>query len=243
VIFCNTDESETEEFKYAQILAQKQVDGVILVPACSSAKAVEFFQANDIPVVLIDRTLPGVDTDMVHCDSVAGAHQLVKLLLELGHTHIAALTGPRGVSTAEDRIQGYRRALVEAGLEDKEMVYYGYFTQDSGYETALKVMESTPPPTAIFCANNFITIGVMKAMRAAGVRVPEDTAIVGFDDLPVNLVIDPFFTVAAQPAYLMGQRGTQMLLDRLKGEARQGYQQEILPVEIITRESSGPMRI
>jgi len=240
VIFCNTDENETEEYKYARILAQKQVDGVILVPACSSSKTVEFFQAKEIPVVLIDRSVPDVETDAVRCDSVSGAQKLVKLLLDLGHTRIAALTGPRGVSTAEDRIRGYRRALAEAGLEDKGLVSYGSFTQDSGYDLALKVMGSTPLPTAIFCANNFITIGVMKAMRDMGVRVPEDVALVGFDDLPVNLVVDPFFTVAAQPAYLMGQRGTQMLLDRLTGKAPQKYQQEILPIEIITRQSSGP---
>ncbi len=146
VIFCNTDESETEEYKYAQILAQKQVDGVILVPACSNSKTVEFFQANNVPIVLIDRSVPDVETDAVRCDSVSGAYQLVKLLLDLGHTRIAAITGPLGVSTAEDRIKGYHRALAEAGLEDKEMVYYGSFTQDSGYDLAVKVM--TRHPTA-----------------------------------------------------------------------------------------------
>jgi LacI family transcriptional regulator len=242
VIFCNTDESETEEYKYAQILAQKQVDGVILVPACSNSKTVEFFQANNVPIVLIDRSVAHVDTDAVRCDSESGAYQLVKLLLDLGHTRIAAITGPPGVSTAEDRVKGYRRALSEAGLEDSEMVHYGSFTQDSGYELALKAMKGAPPPSALFCANNFITIGVMKALRDTAVRVPEDVAIVGFDDLPINLVIDPFFTVAAQPAYRMGQRGTELLLERLTGDAPEKCQQEILPVEIITRESSGKAR-
>jgi len=239
VIYCNTDESETEEFKYAQILAQKQVDGVILVPACSKSKSVEFFQSNDIPVVLIDRSIPDVETDAVRCDSVSGAYQLVKLLLALGHTRIAVISGPRGVSTAEDRIDGYRLALADAGLGENEQIFYGSFTQVSGYDLAVKVMKQIPPPTALFCANNFISIGVLKAFRDIRIRVPEDVALAGFDDLPVNLVVDPFITVAAQPAYEMGQRATELLLERLTGEAPDECQQVILPIEIITRKSSG----
>lgn len=243
VIFCNTDESETEEFKYAQILAQKQVDGVILVPAGGNSKTVEFFQSNDIPVVLIDRRVPNVGCDTVRCDSISGAYKLVKLLLDLGHSRIAAISGPRGVSTAEDRIEGYRNALAEAGLEEVEMVYYGTFTVAGGYELAVQIMQNEQPPTALFCANNFITIGVLKAFLDHGIRVPDDVALVGFDDLPVNLIVEPFITVAAQPAYEMGKWGTKLLLDRLTGVAPEQYQQEILPVEIVTRKSSGLKRI
>ena len=242
VIYCNTDESETGEYKYAQILAQKQVDGVILVPACSNSKTVEFFQSNDIPVVLIDRSISDVETDVVRCDSVSGAYRLVKLLIDLGHTRIAVLSGPREISTAEDRITGYRLALAEAGLAGNEMVYYGSFTQAKGYDLALQVMAKTPPPTALLCANNFISIGALKALRDDGLRVPEDVALVGFDDLPANMVVDPFFTVAAQPAYEMGQRGTELLIERLTGRAPDECQEVILPIEIITRKSSGLAR-
>ncbi len=239
VIYCNTDESETGEYKYAQILAQKQVDGVILVPACSNSKTVEFFQSNNIPVVLIDRSIPDVETDVVRCDSVSGAYQLVKLLIDLGHTRIAVLSGPREISTAEDRVTGYRLALAEAGLAGNELVYYGSFTQAKGYDLAVQVMAKTSPPTALFCANNFISIGALKLLRDSGLRVPEDVALVGFDDLPVNMVIDPFFTVAAQPAYEMGQRGTELLIERLTGGAPDECQEVILPIEIIVRKSSG----
>jgi LacI family transcriptional regulator len=243
VIYCNTDESEVKEYKYAQILAQKQVDGILLVPACSNPKSVEFLQSVDISVVLLDRTVPGVKSDVVRCDSEDGAYRLVRLLIELGHRHIAVLTGPRGVSTAEDRVAGYRRALSEAGLAENEQAYYGSFTQACGYDLTMQIMAKPSPPTALFGANNFISIGAMKALRDSGLRVPEDVAMISFDDLPVTFVVNPYLTVAAQPAYEMGQKATELLLNRLTGEAAEECQEVLLPIEIIVRQSSGPMRV
>ena len=244
VIYCNTDESETEEFKYAQILAQKKVDGIILVPACCQSKTVEFFQALGIPVVLLDRRIPEVQIDTVHCDSIAGAYELVRLLLGLGHRRITMISGQRGVSTAEDRAIGYHRAMTEAGLVEKEQVYFGSFTQDSGYELAQKALASPNPPTAFVGANNFITIGIMKALRNSKLRVPEDISLVGFDDLPLPLFIDePFLTVAVQPAYEMGKKVAELILNRLVGKVSEECQEVILPIEIIQRKSSGPVKI
>ena len=187
VIFCNTDESEEKEEKYIRILAQKQIDGVLLIPACGNPDSVEFLQSKDIPVVLLDRRVPNVQSDLVRCDSKDGAYQLIKRLIELGHTQITIVTGPEGVSTSEDRVLGYRQALSEAGLSDHEHIYYGYFTQTSGYELTLQALEAHRHPTAIFGANNFISIGILKALRDSGVNVPEDIAVVGFDDLPTTL--------------------------------------------------------
>ena len=241
VIYCNTDESENEEFKYAQILAQKQVDGIILVPACCKSRTVEFIQSIDIPVVLLDRRIPDVHIDTVRCDSIAGAYELVKLLISLGHKRITVISGQRGVSTAEDRVVGYHQAMIEAGLEENQQVYFGSFTQTSGYELAKKALALPSPPTAFLGANNFISIGVMKALRDQKLRVPEDVTLVGFDDLPLSLFIDePFLTVAVQPAYEMGKKATELLLNRLLGEAPDACQEVILPIEIIQRKSSGP---
>jgi LacI family transcriptional regulator len=244
VIYCNTDESETEEFKYAQILAQKKVDGIILVPACCQSKTVEFLQSLDIPVVLLDRRIPDVQIDTVRCDSIAGAYELVRILIGLGHRRITMISGQRGVSTAEDRVIGYHRAMTEAGLEENEQVYFGSFTQDSGYELAQKALASPNPPTAFLGANNFITIGIMKALRNSKLRVPEDISLVGFDDLPLPLFIDePFLTVAVQPAYEMGKKVAELLLNRLVGKVSEECQEVILPIEIIQRKSSGPVKI
>jgi LacI family transcriptional regulator len=240
VILCNTDESEAEQDKYLRVLLQKQVDGVLLVPARSALEPIQFVQSQDTPVVVLDRLIPDVQADTVHCDSEGGAHQLTRLLLSLGHRRIAVLSGPQGVSTAEDRVAGYQRALKEAGLDvDPALVYYGQFSLESGYTMTQRVLAATPRPSGLFAGNNFIAIGALRALRDAGLQVPEDLALVGFDDLPADLVVDPFLTVVAQPAYEMGRRATELLLARLSGEAPEAYQEIVLPTELIVRQSSG----
>jgi LacI family transcriptional regulator len=241
VIFCNTDESETEEQKYLQVLLQQQVDGILLVPARSTSDSVELVQKHGTPVVVLDRRLPSsAKVDVVRCESVDGAYRLVQLLIGLGHRQIAVLSGPKIVSTAKDRVTGYRQAMVEAGIDNRlQLVYYGAFTQSSGYEMAQQVLNVNPRPTALFAANNLIAIGALKAVRDASLRVPEDIAMVSFDDLPANLLTSPFFTVAVQPAYEMGQKATQLLLARLAGKAPERCQEVILPTDLVVRQSSG----
>jgi LacI family transcriptional regulator len=241
VIFCNTDESETEEQKYLQVLLQQQVDGILLVPARSTSDSVELVQKHGTPVVVLDRRLPSsAKVDVVRCESVDGAYRLVQLLIGLGHRQIAVLSGPKIVSTAKDRVTGYRQAMVEAGIDNRlQLVYYGAFTQSSGYEMAQQVLNVNPRPTALFAANNLIAIGALKAVRDARLRVPEDIAMVSFDDLPANLLTSPFFTVAVQPAYEMGQKATQLLLARLAGKAPERCQEVILPTDLVVRQSSG----
>lgn len=247
VIFCNTDESELEEARYLRLLLQKQVDGLLLVPARSadggaSIQSIQLAREHGTPLVVLDRRAPGGSTDCVRCDSEAGAYRLVRLLLDLGHREIAILAGPEAVSTSADRVAGYRRALHEAGLPGGERVFTGAFTQESGCEMANRALQSTPQPTALFAANNFIAIGALRALQASQLRVPEDIALVGFDDLPPAMVVDPFLTVAAQPAYQMGQKATELLIARLGGSLPLQPQEIILPTEVIVRRSSGPQR-
>lgn len=239
VIYCNTDESEIEEEKYLQLLLQKQVDGILLVPARSISRSVDLIRERGKPVVVLDRKIQGVEVDNVRGDSEGGAYQLVKLLIDQGHTHIAVLSGPMDVSTAKDRVTGYRRALEEAGLQENELVYFGAFTQASGFEMTQKALSLNPRPTALFAANNFIAYGALKALRQADLDVPAAISVVAFDDLPPGLITDPFLTVAAQPAYQMGHLATEMLLNRLQSEDQPPYQETILPTELIIRNSSG----
>jgi LacI family transcriptional regulator len=242
VIYCNTDESETKEEKYANILAQRQVDGVLLVPAGGNDKTIKFFKSNGIAVVVLDRRIPGVETDIVCSDSVDGAKLLVKLLIRLGHKRIAIFTGTKSVSTSVDRVTGYKQALREAGLSDNELVYYGEFNQQSGYDLTKQAMTQSPKPTAIFGANNFILIGIIKALHDLKVNVPEDVSVVGFDDLPESMLVTPFLTVATQPAYEMGRLATELLLNRISGDLSKKCQELILPTKIIERKSTGPTR-
>jgi LacI family transcriptional regulator, galactose operon repressor len=240
VIFCNTDESESKQDKYLTMLVQKRVDGVLLVPARSCGAPARYLQEHGIPVVVLDRRVPDCQVDSVRCDSVQGAHELTRLLLDLGHERIAVLSGPSTVSTAIDRVVGCREAVAEAGLgKDAVQAYHDEYTQIGGYRMARQALAATPRPTAFFAANNFIAVGAHRALREAGLAVPDDVAMVSFDDLPSGLVTEGFFTVVAQPAYEMGQAATQLLLDRLSGTGTGECRETILPTKVIIGRSSG----
>jgi LacI family transcriptional regulator len=241
VIYCNTDESEAKEDKYANILVQRQVDGVLLVPACGNARTIRYMDNNNIDVVVLDRRISEKETNLVCSDSENGARELTELLIKLGHQKIAIITGPDNVSTATDRVVGYRQALQNAGLSENEQVFYGGFNQQTGYESTRNAMRSSKKPTAIFAANNFILIGVVKALRELSLRVPEDVSVVGFDDFPESMLIEPFFTVAIQPAYEMGQKAAELLIKRINGEVSEGFQKIVLPTEIKVRKSTSPV--
>jgi LacI family transcriptional regulator len=150
------------------------------------------------------------------------------------------ITGPKDVSTSIDRVAGYRQALIESGLGNNELVYYGAFNQESGYEFTKQAMMHLPKATAIFGANNFITIGIIKALHDLNVDVPGDISVVGFDDLPESMLLSPFLTVAAQPAYEMGRMATELLLKRISGELSEVHETLVLPTEVIERGSAGP---
>jgi LacI family transcriptional regulator len=240
VIYCNTDESEAEEQKYIDLLLQNRVDGILLVPAGDGAAAIEATQRHHTPLVVIDRRLPGAAVDSVRGDSLGGAYALGLLLLGLGHRRIALLNGPAGVSTADERLAGFSRALDEAGIpSDARLSLSGRFTTASGRLMALQALAATPPPTALLAANNFIALGALQAVQECGLRVPQDIALVGFDDLPDALVAFPFLTVAVQPAYAMAQKAAELLLARLAGTGPVEPQEVILPTRLIVRQSSG----
>jgi LacI family transcriptional regulator len=237
IIIGNTDASPEKQEDYLIFLMRKQVDGFLVVPTSSHSPRI--LQKRRVPFVMLDRKVLDDQVDSVRCDSIGGAYRLTKHLLELGHRHIAIITGRQDHSTACDRVTGALQAFEEAGLNERPQVYWGDYVQETGYLYAKQVLETEPRPTAIFAANNFLAIGTMRALRESRVRVPKDMSVVAFDDLPTAITIDPFFTVAAQPAYEMGKQATDLLLARLAEEGPEGYQEIVLPVEIIVRKSSG----
>jgi LacI family transcriptional regulator len=238
VLFGNTDESEEKESHYLDMILQKRVDGILLVPAGGSVLPVERIRHYHTPVVVLDRRIPGEVVDVVRCDSMLGAYRLTKMLLDLGHRQIALLNGPAGVSTAEDRAAGFLQAMEEAEIKNPQ-ISYGSFSQASGYAMTRKALGQQPCPTALIAGNNFIAIGALKAIHDAGLEVPDDVALVGFDDLPAAMIIEPFLTVADQPAYEMGRQAAELLFKRLSGEQSDPPMEVLLPIRLVVRASSG----
>jgi LacI family transcriptional regulator len=246
VMFCNTDESEEEEARYLRLLIERQIDGVLLVPAGNSRRSLATLRGKNTPAVVIDRRVSSRRVDTVRSDSEAGAYGLTRHLVQLGHHRIAVLSGRRTVSTSVDRVAGCRRALEEVGLElDPRLTVYGDFNfgdrnQADGHRMAEQVLAVSPRPTAIFAANNFIASGAIRAIREAGLLVPDDISVVAFDDPPAEWVLEPFLTVTGQPAYEIGQRAAELLLARLSGERTVDGEDVVLPTDLIVRRSSGP---
>jgi LacI family transcriptional regulator len=239
VFFCNTDESAAKQDAYLRALMQKRVDGVLLVPAQLDVELIPWLQSQNTPVVVIDRRVSRRQVDVVRCDAEDGAYKLVQHLLGLKHRRIAVLSGPQTVSTAADRVAGYRQAMAEAGIGVlSEWVRYGEFTQASGYEMARQLLHLTPRPTALFGVNNFIALGALRAAKDAGLRVPEDLSLVAFDDFASEFVVEPFLTVVDQPAAEMGKQAAELLLVRMKADPPEAYQEIVLPANVIVRKST-----
>lgn len=237
LLLANSDEREDEEERLVPMLLQRQVDGILVVPAGHGGETIRVCREREVPLVIVDRRPEAPGADVIRGDSEGGAYELGRLLIGLGHRQMAVLSGPAAVPTAADRVAGFTRAVAEAGLL-APIVRYGSFSIASGHDLAISVMGATPRPTALFAANNFIAIGVQHALAELGLRVPDDVAVVGFDDLPQAMVTFPFLTVVAQPAFEMGQRSVALLLDRM-ANADRPFCDEVLPAELVVRASSG----
>lgn len=240
IFLCNTDENPTKQRDYLFAVLQQRVDGVILAPCDPDAASLAPLREQGTPTVIIDRRVDGWDVDTVYADSVSGARALIQHLLNLGHTRIAALTGPAGVSTAEDRLLGYRLALHEAGIAaEPRLLRYGEYRTTSGYQMAKDVLAAGLAPTAFFAANQAIALGVLDALTERGLDVPRDVALVSFDDLPDVDHLFPFLTVVAQSAYDMGLNAAQLLLSRMSAGVALQPRHVVLPTRLILRYSCG----
>lgn len=240
-ILCNTDEDPAKEREYLDLMLRRRVDGLI-ISSCSQGETLLGLSGKEVPVILVDRKIEGLGWDFVVGDSEAGAYQLTRHLIEIhGYRNIAIITGPDTISTSKERIAGFKRALQEAGILLKpEWIAVGAFKEEFGYRMASQFFsKQNNLPRAIFAGNNFVAIGVVRAARERGIKIPEDLALVTFDDLETASLLCPFLTAAKQPAYTMGSLATQFLLERIGGEKVREKREVILKPEIIIRRSCG----
>jgi len=240
VFLGNTDEDAVKQRRYLDFVVGQRVDGVIIAPHDSDARHLAQLRERDIPTVIIDRRIEGWEVDSVLGDSLSGAMALVQHLIGLGHQRIAMLSGPAGASTAEDRVAGYCMALTETGIAlEPGLIRRGEYNSASGEEMTHQVLDEGLNPTAIFAANNAIAMGVIDALEQRGLHIPQDVALVCFDDFPNISHLFPFLTVAVQPAYDMGINAAQLLFSRLDSEVSLQPRHVVLPTRLIVRHSCG----
>jgi LacI family transcriptional regulator len=240
VLLCNTDENPTKQLRYLNLVASQRVDGVIIAPHDSNAGQLKKLWDRGIPAVVVDRRIKGWEVDTVCSDSVSGARALVQHLIQLGHKHIAIISGPSTISTAEDRVAGYCIALTEAGIPiNPRLIKRGEYRNASGEYLTQQLLDEGLNVTAIFAANNTIAMGVIDALEKRELRIPEDVAIVSFGDFPHDSRFFPFLTSVVQPAYEMGMNAAQLLFSRLDTEGNLLPRIIELPTRLVIRYSCG----
>ncbi|RCW77233.1 LacI family DNA-binding transcriptional regulator [Saliterribacillus persicus] len=245
VLMSNTDEDSVKEVNYIDMMISARVDGVLIAPTSDETiSQINRLRQHNIPVVLIDRMIEGFEGDYVLGDSYEGSRKLVKHLIDYGHHNIALINGPSNVSTARERQRGYLETLKlnDLAVHDHYLSEIDFKSVQAGSAKdiveQLMSLEKDKKPTAIFAANNFIAISVIKALKELGLNVPEDISVVCFDEVEPVVYFDPFFTVAAQPATEIGRIGTQFLVERVEHQNINQERKVVLPPDIFIRKST-----
>lgn len=241
LIVCNSDEDPTKEREAVQVLLSRQVDGLIVASTGGALQDLSRAMRNGIPVVLLDRLLRVPGADAVGIDNAEAAAMAVRHLLELGHRRIGIILGPPHVHTSKSRLAGYLKALKEYGIEpDPELQRHGDFKEAGGYAETQALLGLKEPPTALFTTNNLTTTGALLALREAGISIPQEMALVGFDDIPWARVVRPSLTVVEQPTYLLGTTAAQLLFARLRRRETSPLGRVVeLQANLVVRESCG----
>ncbi|HEY6196381.1 MAG TPA: LacI family DNA-binding transcriptional regulator, partial [Candidatus Eisenbacteria bacterium] len=228
--------SDTDELVTTLRAMRGRIDGlIIMAPDVDSAPAIRA-TAWDCPVVLLGPGSEVPDFDTVAIANYDGAYAVVRHLERLGHRRIATITGPARNIDARQRLEGYRAAMREAGVTGtRSLEVVGDFTEPSGFQATQALLGLSPRPTAVFVGNDVMAVGVLGALRDAGLHVPRDMAVAGFDDIAIARHLTPPLTTVHVDAYQMGERALHRLLRRDPGEPAPARSHEVLPTWLVVR--------
>lgn len=238
VILANSGGEPERELAAMRALRERRVDGIILVSGCSNREDLQAERGLDLPIVIINNVHKEHIGYSVEVDNIGGGRQATQHLLELGHTRIAHIAGPIREWDGEERQSGYQQALKAWGLPlDPALTVRGDSRPQGGMQAMQQLLALASPPSAVFCYNDATALGAMRAAHAAGLRIPEQLSIIGFDDIDLNPYFEPPLTTIAQPKREMGKKAVQMILNLLAG---QEVEDCVLPSQLIVRGSTSP---
>ena len=229
---CSYDFDRDLEFEKLRVLCNNNVDGIVLAAQFVSATELEeirHLRGSEMPMVLIDRTIPGFACDSIVVDNLNATYGAVEQLVGAGHRRIGIITGPLGISTANERMVGYRRALEDYGIECEPvphgeevtgdgLIRIGQYDFESGYRLFNQLMDQKSPPTALCVTNYDMTMGAVTAAHERGIVLGRDVGFVGFDAVDLCRIVSPPLSIIEQPAQQMGQKAGEVLLKRMAGE-------------------------
>jgi LacI family transcriptional regulator len=241
VMVCNSAQSTSEEVEYLSLFAEQRVRGVLVTPADPSGRSLDVLRRQGIPFVLVDRVSADAAVCSVSVDDVVGGRLAVQHLIAAGHRSIVYVGGPADWPQVRDRRAGALAALEEAGLPSTALTVVTAERLDvpAGRDAGARLLGLAPRPTAVFCANDLLALGVLQAVFAARISVPDDMAIVGYDDIQFAAAAAVPLTSVRQPAVAMGRLAAEMLLEETNGEAAEHtHRQVVLQPELVVRGSS-----
>ncbi|MGD9147282.1 MAG: LacI family DNA-binding transcriptional regulator [Anaerolineae bacterium] len=230
-----------QEEMYRRVVHSGHLDGVVVASTRVDDPLMARLLADRVPSVMVGRH-PDERVSYVDADNVAGARMAVEHLIHIGHHRIATITGPLNMTSGEDRLEGYLQALAAHRLPvDEDLIVEGDFTEFSSMAAARRLLSLSV--TAIFAASDIMAVGALKVIREAGLQVPQDVALVGFDDVPVFSALQPALTTVRQPIEQMGSMAADLLLNLLQDppSADAPAHKIVLPARLVVRESCGAL--
>lgn len=233
-------EQATKQGVIASVIQEGLLDGMLLVVQDDiDYRFLQVVEERRYPFVVLNADVV-TNISSVKIDNELGARKIVEHLVSQGHTRIAHLGGPKQDTNAIERREGFIRAMHDARL-NPELIKYGDWQRESGRKAAREFIELENPPTAIFCANDHMAIGAMQMLQEAGLRVPEEISVVGYDDTEMCQVVVPNLTTVRQPLYSMGELGAKEVLRQIDAESFSVSHISLEP-ELIVRDSTAPIK-
>lgn len=240
LLLCNTEENVERERQALDLVLERRIDGIVIAPTGGNEELLADLVESGLPLVFGDRRLKGVTTDAVVSNNFEAAGELTRHLIALGHRRIGLLEADLSASAIHDRVAGFRDAMAKAGPGfDSGLAVSSHSSIEAAAAAGTRLLDAEPFPEAVFCTNNFMTLGMVQALLERGLRCPEDLAIVGFDDFPWAAVFRPRLTVIAQPAYEIGREAATLLFDRISERRTGPAVQMVLNAKLVVRDSCG----
>jgi LacI family transcriptional regulator len=239
-LFISSSHNNKVEIEAALRVMSGRVDGLIIMSPHIDATSLNANLPSALPLVLLNCHVEGDEFDAINIDNYRGAFEVVKHLAVHGHKRIAIIKGTEKNIDAQERLRGYRDALEEAGAEySKAFEIPGDFTEQSSYKAALQILQMKPRPTAIFASNDAMAIAALSALRTQRVSVPEEIALVGFDDIPISSYIKPSLTTVRVGISDLGALAVERLLNAIQKKKEHTKRHMVMRTELVVRESCG----
>jgi LacI family transcriptional regulator, galactose operon repressor len=235
----STDGQRDQERSYLIDSLQRRVDGIAIAAFATTARTLGPILRATMPIVSIGTTIQHGKVDCVRTDDVAGSRDATDYLIEQGYDPIGMIGGPPGSSPADHRLEGHRSALRKARIRfDPRLMVVGDFTRAGGAKAMKELLFRSPRPRAVFCANDLMAIGAMDVVREAGLRVPQDLALMGYDDIEAASLVTPALTTVVNPSDEMGRACGELLMERMSGADPDGRREVVVAHRLIPRASA-----